>query len=248
MQKEEKINTEIDEYLINIIRRDNNNVVDFKKSYINKIFPSKDSTYLLKTGIITLLMICTLYTNVSAKGGDSGLKTEKEKSATELSISFSPAFPMSTDHRITALFGYRTGFGSRNHKGIDIGCQNGTPVYAIDGGTVEVRNEGAKKGYGLYVIITHPNGVQSLYAHGSKIPSNIKDGTVVSKGDLIMYSGSSGKSSGGHLHFEIIVDGTRVNPLPFYSADILSTVPLKTESIPKTQKDAYAEYVALRGQ
>jgi murein DD-endopeptidase MepM/ murein hydrolase activator NlpD len=246
MQKEEKINTEIDEYLIRLIQQYNDKITDFKQSFISKIIPRGDSGYLLKTGIITLLMVCVMYTSATATSTGGGLN-KNPKNATEMSVSFSPVFPMSTDHRITALFGYRNiNKGSKNHKGIDIGCQNGTPIYAIEGGTIEVRNQG-RKGYGLYVVITHPNGVQSLYGHGSKIPSNIKDGTVVNKGDLVMYSGSSGTSTGGHLHFEIIVDGARVDPLPFYSG-MLSTLTLKTETIPRAQKDAYQKYLTLRGE
>lgn len=248
IQKEEKINIEIDKYLIQIIQKYNinmvefNNMVEFKQSLIKNILPGKDANYLLKMGIMTLLMICVLYTNTPAKIGDEGLRKEG-KNATELRTSFNPIFPTSTDYRITALFGPRIiSKGSKNHKGIDIGCPSGTQVYAIESGTIEIRRD---NGYGLYVVITHSNGVKSLYAHGSKVPATIKNGMMVNKGELIMYSGNSGASKGPHLHFEIILDGQKIDPLQMYY-DILNTLHIKSETISWAQKDAYQRFLDMK--
>ncbi|GIU69593.1 MAG: hypothetical protein KatS3mg002_0829 [Candidatus Woesearchaeota archaeon] len=125
-------------------------------------------------------------------------------------------FPTDKTYRITALFGERIiSKGSKNHKGIDIGCPTGTKVYAVADGVVEIHNQGSK-GYGLYVVVNHSNGVKTLYAHGSGIPPGIKNGSIVKKGTVIMYSGNSGSSKGPHLHFEIIINGNKVDPLPFF--------------------------------
>lgn len=242
IQKEKKINLEIDEYLIKVIQQYNNKIIDIKQSVISGLGLDKDVSYLLKTGILTLLMICVLYTNISAKAGDEkSKKVDKEK--IEIITSFIPVFPTSTDYRITALFGSRIiSKGSKNHRGIDIGCPSGTEVYAIESGTIEIRRD---NGYGLYVVITHSNGVKSLYAHGRKVPSNIKSGMIVNKGELIMYSGNSGASKGPHLHFEIILDGQKIDPLQMYT-DMLNVLKFKTETISWAQKDSYQRLLGMK--
>jgi murein DD-endopeptidase MepM/ murein hydrolase activator NlpD len=244
-QKEEKISEDIDAYIISIIQRYNNKISGFKQSLMSKFSPGigRDINYVLKTGFVTLLLVCVMHTNTVA-AYEGGLKNESTKS--EIITSFSPIFPTSNDYRITALFGSRIiSKGSKNHKGIDIGCPSGTEVYAIENGTIDIRRD---NGYGLYVTITHSNGVKSLYAHGSKLPANIKTGVVVSKGDVIMYSGNSGASKGPHLHFEISENGNKIDPLPFFSSDILSSVKIKSETISWAQKEAYKRYLDLRGE
>lgn len=88
------------------------------------------------------------------------------------------------------------------HNGVDFGGPRGTPIYAAADGTVIVsRNSGWNGGYGNYVVITHANGTQTLYAHLTN--AIVGPGQSVSGGQLIGYMGSTGKSTGNHLHFEV---------------------------------------------
>lgn len=116
--------------------------------------------------------------------------------------------------RISSYFGYRKspgGIGSTYHKGVDWYVPLGTPVYASSGGTV--RSAGWGSGYGYVVYIDHPDGRQTRYAHCSRLV--VSAGQYVNQGDLIAYSGSTGNSTGPHLHFEILINGTQVNPLDY---------------------------------
>ena len=116
--------------------------------------------------------------------------------------------------RLTSSFGRRnrpTAGASTNHKGVDWGTPTGTPVYASCGGTVARAGWGG--GYGYCVYINHPDGKQTRYAHLSKVL--VSAGQSVSQGQLIARSGSTGVSTGPHLHFEILVNGVSVNPLQY---------------------------------
>jgi murein DD-endopeptidase MepM/ murein hydrolase activator NlpD len=95
------------------------------------------------------------------------------------------------------------------HLGIDIAAATGAPVYATDSGVV-VYASSISGGYGLMVMIDHGNGFHSLYAHLSQI--NIRCGQNAGKGQVIGYAGSTGNSTGPHLHFEIRYNGAFVNP------------------------------------
>ena len=95
---------------------------------------------------------------------------------------------------------------------IDIGTASGTPVYAAASGTVLVAEYNYS--YGYYVLVYHDNGTATLYAHASKLLC--KAGQRVNQGDTIMLVGSTGFSTGPHLHYEIRINGTRVNPLDYY--------------------------------
>lgn len=112
---------------------------------------------------------------------------------------------------ITSRFGYRSspgGIGTTNHKGLDIGAPNGTKIYAAAGGTVEY--SGNKGSFGKLVIINHGNGVRTYYAHCSTL--KVSSGQKVNAGTNIALVGSTGASTGYHLHFEVKVNGTSVNP------------------------------------
>lgn len=98
------------------------------------------------------------------------------------------------------------------HTGIDIGNAGyGAPVIAAADGVVSMA--GYYGGYGNCVMINHGNGISTLYGHGQKILTTV--GTVVKQGDLIMEVGSTGNSTGPHLHFEVRVNGTAVDPVPY---------------------------------
>lgn len=122
-----------------------------------------------------------------------------------------------TGGRITSKFGSRNSVikgMSTNHKGVDIGVPLGTSVYASCGGTVKFA--GWSGSYGNVVFINHPDGRQTRYAHLSKIL--VKVGDKVSQGQKIALSGSTGVSTGPHVHFEIRINGTPVNPLKYISS------------------------------
>ncbi|MCM0082314.1 M23 family metallopeptidase [Geomonas sp. Red32] len=96
--------------------------------------------------------------------------------------------------------------GIRHHNGVDIAVPSGTRVKAIMGG--KVRESGFHGGYGNLVVIEHPGGMTSLYGHNSKL--EVKAGDTVQAGDVIAYSGSTGRSTGPHLHFELWKSGNNV--------------------------------------
>jgi murein DD-endopeptidase MepM/ murein hydrolase activator NlpD len=112
---------------------------------------------------------------------------------------------------ITSPFGTRRHpvFGDmRFHGGIDIGAAHGTTVVAADSGSVIISSYNSS--YGNYVVISHGNGITTLYAHLST--RSVSVGDSVSRGQQIGRVGSTGVSTGPHLHFEVSVNGTRVNP------------------------------------
>lgn len=114
---------------------------------------------------------------------------------------------------ITSTVGGRAspgGIGSTNHKGTDIGRVGYTsPVYASKAGTVIVSQYSSS--YGNYVAISHGSGNTTLYAHMSS--RKVEVGQYVNQGDVIGITGSTGNSTGPHLHFEVTENGVRVNPL-----------------------------------
>lgn len=123
--------------------------------------------------------------------------TSSSKPAASKAVSAAPGFygnPVPGGRITQGLHGY---------NGIDIGAKTGTPIYASAGGKVVVaRNNGAYNGgYGNYVVIDHSNGTQTLYAHMSSAATS--GGASVSKGEVIGYVGSTGRSTGSHLHFEV---------------------------------------------
>jgi len=109
---------------------------------------------------------------------------------------------------VVSGFGMRWG---RMHEGIDITCATGTPVRAAGAGTVIWA--GWRGGYGNLVVIDHGGGLSTAYAHNSAFASSV--GQSVVRGQVISYSGSTGNSSGPHVHFEVRVNGTAVDPLGY---------------------------------
>lgn len=97
------------------------------------------------------------------------------------------------------------------HKGIDLAAPTGTPVYATADGAVSRADR--SRTYGLVVYLEHGAELQTRYAHMSKLL--VADGQEVRKGDVIGYVGSTGRSTGPHLHYEVRVDGVAVNPIPY---------------------------------
>lgn len=110
--------------------------------------------------------------------------------------------------RKTSNYGWRWG---RLHKGVDWGIPTGTKIFASSGGTV-VRAD-YNGAYGLCVLISHPDGRMTRYAHCSKLL--VSAGQSVKQGETIALSGNTGRSTGPHLHFEIIINGSAVDPLKY---------------------------------
>jgi len=113
--------------------------------------------------------------------------------------------------RITTYFGQRGAF-QRYHTGIDLAAPYGTPIVAAKAGQVEVAGW-SSMGYGFHVVLDHGGGVETLYAHMSRIA--VRAGQWVEAGQVIGYVGSTGWSTGPHLHFEVRVNGVARNPLAY---------------------------------
>ncbi len=109
---------------------------------------------------------------------------------------------------VTSPYGNRWG---RLHSGIDIGGGMGTPIRAAKAGTVIFA--GGRSGYGNTVIIDHGGGFTTLYAHQSRL--GVGDGASVAQGQVIGFVGSTGHSTGPHLHFETRVNGSPQNPMRY---------------------------------
>src|SRR4029453_4171366 len=111
---------------------------------------------------------------------------------------------------VTSPFGWRWG---RMHEGVDIAVAYGTPIHAAASGTVIVC--GWLGGYGNLVAIDHGGGISTAYGHQSSIA--VGSGAVVGPGEVIGYVGSTGHSTGPHLHFEVRVNGVPQDPLAYLS-------------------------------
>lgn len=123
-------------------------------------------------------------------------------------------WPCPSCHYITSPFGWRYHpiyHENRYHSGVDIGASYGATIVAADGGTVIT--SGYVSGYGECIVINHGNGLTTLYGHMSSRVVSV--GQSVSKGQTIGYVGSTGNSTGPHLHWEVTVNGQRVNPLNY---------------------------------
>ena len=141
-------------------------------------------------------------------------------------------WPCPSYTRISSYFGYRGysatgGVGSSNHKGIDMAAASGTSIIAAEAGTVVTVSKTCSHnyaktsatrcscggGYGNYIMISHGNGLVTLYAHCTDI--NVSVGTSVVAGQKIGTVGCTGYSTGSHLHFSVLLNGSYVNPAPY---------------------------------
>ncbi len=151
---------------------------------------------------------------------------EMDAEITEMIKAFELQKTVGTGYYIWPLPGYAAGsrtFGRqyhpidhvwKTHSGQDIGAPAGTRIIAADGGTVATAAYGWNGGYGNYVIINHGNGRATLYAHMSSIA--VTAGSSIRQGDTVGYVGSTGKSTGPHLHFEVRENGVAVDPMQYF--------------------------------
>lgn len=137
------------------------------------------------------------------------------KSSTQYKGNGKFCWPSAVSQRITSPYGYRPHPISgvkKLHRGIDIGAGMGTNVLAADSGTVVTA--GWNNSYGYYITINHGSGLVTLYAHNSKLL--VSKGDKVSKGQVIAKCGSTGNSTGPHIHFEVQVNGKLQNPMNYF--------------------------------
>lgn len=142
----------------------------------------------------------------SNKTSSGTVNTATNISSTKVSLGVSLIKPVSGI--ISSRFGVRSSIRSSAHTGLDIATSTGSPVAAAASGTVTF--SGWKGSYGYLLVITHSNGVQTYYGHCSKL--YVSAGQTVSQGQTIAAVGSTGNSTGPHLHFEIRVNGIAYNP------------------------------------
>ncbi len=142
----------------------------------------------------------------ASSGSTSGFSTSSNMSKTSASLGVSLIKPITGT--ITSRFGARSSIRSSAHTGLDISSPTGTPIKAAAPGTVIW--SGRKGSYGYLVVISHSNGVQTYYGHCSAL--YVSAGQSVSQGQTIAAVGSTGNSTGPHLHFEIRVNGVAYNP------------------------------------
>lgn len=142
------------------------------------------------------------------KGTAKSLASAKQKQ-TAHSAGF--VFPVPNGvWRVSSYYG-----DGRGHKGIDICAKSGTSIFAVADGKVVY--SGWKGDYGNCVIIEHSNGMRTLYGHAKQLCCNVGD--TVSQGEVIALVGTTGQSSGNHVHFEVIVNGRNVDPAPYINLD-----------------------------
>jgi murein DD-endopeptidase MepM/ murein hydrolase activator NlpD len=116
---------------------------------------------------------------------------------------------------VSSGFGYRSsacGGCSSNHQGTDFTQGQGAQIFSVMEGVVELSGPGGS--FGTHVIVLHPNGWKTLYAHMVPGSNAVSVGDKVNQGQIIGLVGNSGTSTGPHLHFEIIIDGVSQNPMP----------------------------------
>ena len=150
--------------------------------------------------------------NSGSSNSNSGSSTGSSTVATGTG-----SFMWPSDCRVlTSPFGWRVHpifKTEKYHSGVDVGAASGSPIYAADSGTVQIATYSSS--YGNYVVINHGNGYTTLYAHQSALA--VSAGQTVTKGQVIGYVGATGWAEGAHLHFEISLNGSRVDPQTMFT-------------------------------
>lgn len=218
-------------------RRQNEMIAELEQAVKLSFGPLE--TMFESTGLDVDSLVATIRQSYSGQGGplvpvgvstrsfnDAGLNTRFDQLMVDLdrmnllrlAANNAPyAFPVAADYRQTSPFGNRndpTGRGRRMHNGLDLAAPMGTPIYATaDGVVVAAGRQGA---FGKMVRIKHAFGFETLYAHQSKL--RVKVGQRVSRGERIGDMGSTGRSTGVHVHYEVRLNGEPVNPMTYVEA------------------------------
>ncbi len=146
---------------------------------------------------------------VNGSGGDD-IKSAKGTSFAEYFVNAEPILPVQ-GARITSRFGYRTHPITGNygfHTGLDLAAAEGTPIAAVFYG--KIKKIGEDDSWGKYVLVEHSDGFETFYCHLSEI--YVENDTVIRQGETVGLVGSTGMSTGPHLHFEVRINGVRVDP------------------------------------
>lgn len=190
-----------------------NQVGESQKKVASKVAQTKTELAKIESNRRQLEKALEEYEETSRKIGNQINNTER-KNQGEILGSGKMIWPVTGTIRITSPFGWRYHpilRVKKYHNGEDIAVPSGTPVHAADGGVVVV--SGWEGGYGNYIAIDHGNGISTGYGHNSRLL--VRQGDKVVKGQVIAYSGSTGLSTGPHVHFEVRKNGIPVDPLPF---------------------------------
>ena len=217
-QEQEKLQSEIDEAneLLLGLHEDYMN----RQAEIDEIQAQEDATNMAISVLVAKLEAERAAEAAAAAaalgGGGGGIASGASAYSTGSFV-----FPVASYSYISSRFGQRvhpiTGV-LKNHNGMDIASNMGTSVYAADGGKVVLAEWYG--GYGNCIMIDHGNGYKTLYGHLSYI--GVKSGQAVNQGDVIGQVGSTGNSTGPHLHFEVYLNGSRIDPEQFYSGLVIS--------------------------
>lgn len=149
--------------------------------------------------------------------------------------------------RISSRFGNRhhpvLGY-TKKHKGVDFACPTGTPVMAAGDGVVEKASRyGA---YGNYVSVRHANGYSTAYGHLSRYAKGIRPGHHVKQGQVIAYVGATGRATGPHLHYEVLVSNKQINPLSVKLIPAAKLTGKQREEFLRRKKEADFQYAELK--
>jgi murein DD-endopeptidase MepM/ murein hydrolase activator NlpD len=141
---------------------------------------------------------------------------------------------------------------SKMHKGVDFAATTGTPIFAAGDGVIDLL--GQQRGYGNYIRIKHSTQYATAYAHMSRFAKGLQQGSKVRQGEVIGYVGSTGMATGPHLHYEVLVDGTQINPMSVKLAgrkldgkELQRFEALKAE-IKQLRKDLASQVLVARNQ
>lgn len=157
---------------------------------------------------------------VQSKSYDEVIELATNKEHMLASIPAIQPIPNKNLKRMASGFGYRIHpvYKTRKlHTGMDFTSPTGTEIYATGDGTV-VTVKKSRRGYGMHVEIDHGYGYVTLYGHMSKF--NVRQGQKVKRGEVIGFVGNTGTSTAPHLHYEVIKDGKKINPINFYFNDL----------------------------
>ncbi len=190
-----------------------NQVGESQKKVASKVAQTKIELAKMESNRRQLEKALEEYEETSRKIGNQINETERKNQGETLG-SGKMIWPVTGAIHITSPFGWRYHpilRVKKYHNGEDIAVPSGTPVRAADGGAVVV--SGWEGGYGNYIAIDHGNGISTGYGHNSRLL--VRQDDKVIKGQVIAYSGSTGLSTGPHVHFEVRRNGIPIDPLPF---------------------------------
>lgn len=163
-----------------------------------------------------------------------------QETATVIEVSLPPPFETTAGY-IFPLTDYKlSGKGKfvwrkrRMHKGVDLLAPQGTPIYAVEDGTVLVANYVKRSGYGRKVVLDHGNGLTSIYAHTSE--NKVSTGDKVTRGQIIALVGRTGRATANHLHFEIRIDNQPINPLLYVTSGTVEGPPEAKKKMAKVKR------------